>query len=101
MSDALGTLARAGYTREATWAWGVPSGSDSRYACRVIADGVYIVLTYGEEAQAVRGMLMMYVPPDYSSSGNYRVLGVEAVVFNEDGSYTVAFHRPPPAAGRF
>lgn len=50
--------------------------SDSRYACRGIAAGVYIVLFYGEETQEVRHVHMMHMPPDHSSTGNYRVLGV-------------------------
>jgi len=100
VNDALETLTRAGCTSEATWAWGFPSGSSFSYACRAIADGVYIVLFYDERAREVDGMAMVYMPPDYSSTNNLRVVGVNGVMFNGDGSYTVAFRKPAPAAAK-
>ncbi|MFO0913562.1 MAG: hypothetical protein U0795_11445 [Pirellulales bacterium] len=99
LKTALTILDNAGYTKETEWQWG-SFDPDSRYICRVITDGIFMVLYYSEKTQVLTGVAMMYVPPDYTHRGNYQVVSVDSVAFNVDGAYTVAFPKPKSTAGK-
>lgn len=99
LKSALAILDSAGYTNETAWQWG-SIDPDAQYICRVITDGIYIVLYYSEKSQVLTGIAMMYVPPDYTHRGNYQVVSADTVAFNSNGTYTVVFQKPLPTADK-
>ncbi|MFO0922646.1 MAG: hypothetical protein U0905_09195 [Pirellulales bacterium] len=99
MKTALTILDNAGYTNETMWQWGSVD-PDAQYICRVITDGIYIVLYYSEKTQLLLGVAMMYVPPAYTSRGNYQVITADSVAFDASGAYTVVFPKPKPISGK-
>lgn len=99
LKTALTILDNAGYTNETMWQWGSVD-PDAQYICRVITDGIYIVLYYSEKTQLLLGVAMMYVPPAYTSRGNYQVITADSVAFDASGAYTVVFPKPKPISGK-
>lgn len=95
MKSVLGILDSAGCTTEGVWQWGT-FDSDEGFTWRKISNEIQIALSYHEKTQQLIDVSMMYIPPEYTHRGNYLVVAVDEITFNNNGTYTVTFSKPAP-----
>jgi len=95
LKTALSIFDDGGFGPSAGWAWG-SSEPDSKFTWRKISDGVEVVIYYSDKSQILTGISMIYVPPRSERRGNYRIVPVNRLAINPDGSYTVTFSKPAP-----